>query len=246
MIGSPWKENGPDGGYEAAPRRRVQGEGGARGAEGGADGRASLVAKHGVHQTLINTWKRQATEGMASASRPRWSAPRPDGRAELDRLHAKIGQLVVERDSSREGERAPVIDPSGPANDDEPRPEARDDGAGASAAVDPAAVPAPLDWSVGLTHGPVHDESPLILAFAIAAWTNGATRLVAADRRAVPQDARYGAHQMARQAKSGGPERWVLRLVRLPLSLEDGARAGDGPWPPLTSSSSSGATLEPA
>ncbi|MGR3465372.1 transposase, partial [Limimaricola sp.] len=26
---------------------------------------AELVAKHGVHQTVINTWKRQALEGMA-------------------------------------------------------------------------------------------------------------------------------------------------------------------------------------
>ncbi len=25
---------------------------------------AELFAKHGVHQTLINTWKRQAVEGM--------------------------------------------------------------------------------------------------------------------------------------------------------------------------------------
>ena len=27
---------------------------------------AELVGKHGVHRTLINTWKRQAVEGMAS------------------------------------------------------------------------------------------------------------------------------------------------------------------------------------
>lgn len=26
---------------------------------------AQLVAKHGVHQTLINAWKKQAVEGMA-------------------------------------------------------------------------------------------------------------------------------------------------------------------------------------
>lgn len=26
---------------------------------------AELVAKHGVHQTLINSWKRQALEGMS-------------------------------------------------------------------------------------------------------------------------------------------------------------------------------------
>lgn len=26
---------------------------------------SQLVAKHGVHQTLINAWKKQAMEGMA-------------------------------------------------------------------------------------------------------------------------------------------------------------------------------------
>ena len=29
---------------------------------------AELVMRHGVHQTLINTWKRQAIEGMAGVS----------------------------------------------------------------------------------------------------------------------------------------------------------------------------------
>ena len=52
---------------------------------------AELVAKHGVHQTLINTWKRQALEGMSGIF---------SGKAEAKAAEkeGEIGQLVVERD----------------------------------------------------------------------------------------------------------------------------------------------------
>ncbi len=62
---------------------------------------AQLVSKHGVHQTMINAWRKQAIEGMAASfSGKAEAAPMVDG-AEIDRLHAKIGQLVVERDFLR-------------------------------------------------------------------------------------------------------------------------------------------------
>ncbi len=62
---------------------------------------AQLVSKHGVHQTMINAWRKQAIEGMAASfSGKAEAAPLVDG-AEIDRLHAKIGQLVVERDFLR-------------------------------------------------------------------------------------------------------------------------------------------------
>jgi len=62
---------------------------------------AQLVSKHGVHQTMINAWRKQAIEGMAASfSGKAEAAPVVDG-AEIDRLHAKIGQLVVERDFLR-------------------------------------------------------------------------------------------------------------------------------------------------
>lgn len=62
---------------------------------------AQLVAKHGVHQTLINAWKRQAMEGMAGVFLGRAETSAGDREAELERLHAKIGELVVERDFLR-------------------------------------------------------------------------------------------------------------------------------------------------
>ena len=59
---------------------------------------AELSAKHGVHPTMIAQWKRQAIEGMASTFSGKSEASAPVNQAEIDRLHAKIGQLLVERD----------------------------------------------------------------------------------------------------------------------------------------------------
>lgn len=59
---------------------------------------AELVAKDGVHQTLINTWKRQALEGMSGIFSGRAEAKAAEKDGEIEKLHAKIGQLVVERD----------------------------------------------------------------------------------------------------------------------------------------------------
>ncbi len=62
---------------------------------------AQLVAKHRVHQTLINAWKRQAVEGMAAVFSDKAEAAEAARGAEVERLHAKIGELVVERDFLR-------------------------------------------------------------------------------------------------------------------------------------------------
>lgn len=62
---------------------------------------AQLAAKHGVHQTMINAWKKQAVEGMASVFSGKAEAAEAAREGEIDQLHAKIGQLVVERDFLR-------------------------------------------------------------------------------------------------------------------------------------------------
>jgi transposase len=59
---------------------------------------AQLAAKHGVHQTLINAWKKQAVEGMSGTFSGKAEAAETDRQGEIDKLHAMIGQLVVERD----------------------------------------------------------------------------------------------------------------------------------------------------
>jgi transposase len=47
---------------------------------------------------MIAAWKRQAIEGLALTFSGKAEAVVAAGEAELARLHAKIGQLVVERD----------------------------------------------------------------------------------------------------------------------------------------------------
>jgi transposase len=59
---------------------------------------SQLVAKHGVHQTMISAWKRQALDGLAGVFSGRQAATEAAREDELEKLHAKIGQLLVERD----------------------------------------------------------------------------------------------------------------------------------------------------
>ena len=60
---------------------------------------AQLAAKHGIHQTMVGEWKRQATEGLAAVFSAKSAASETAKAVEADveKLHAKIGQLVVER-----------------------------------------------------------------------------------------------------------------------------------------------------
>ena len=59
---------------------------------------AELATKHGVHHTMIASWKRQAIEGMANTFSGGGDAAKAASESEVEKLHAKIGQLVVERD----------------------------------------------------------------------------------------------------------------------------------------------------
>ena len=61
---------------------------------------AQLAAKHGIHQTMVGEWKRQAMEGLTVVFSGRSAAQESAklAAAGVEKLHAKIGQLVVERD----------------------------------------------------------------------------------------------------------------------------------------------------
>jgi len=59
---------------------------------------AQLAAKHGVHQTMISEWKRQAVDGLTSVFSGKAEEKAATREGDLEKLHAKIGQLVVERD----------------------------------------------------------------------------------------------------------------------------------------------------
>ena len=59
---------------------------------------SELARKHSVHPNLIPGWKRQAIDGMAGVFDGK-AGEREQGReAETREHHAKIGQLVIERD----------------------------------------------------------------------------------------------------------------------------------------------------
>ena len=59
---------------------------------------AELSKKYGVHPTQIGTWKRAAIGNMVSTFTKRSGDPGRSDESQIDKLHSKIGQLVVERD----------------------------------------------------------------------------------------------------------------------------------------------------
>ncbi len=59
---------------------------------------SELATKHQLHPNQITQWKRQAIENLAKAFDDKAADAQVGGEAEVTKLHAKIGQLVVERD----------------------------------------------------------------------------------------------------------------------------------------------------
>ena len=65
-----------------------------------------IAAKHQVHPNQVSTWKRQAMDGLGAVFANGAGESGSDHEAEVHDLHAKIGQLTVERDFWHEGWRA--------------------------------------------------------------------------------------------------------------------------------------------
>lgn len=59
---------------------------------------AELAAKFSVHPNQVSDWKRQALEGMADIFKGKAERDSAASEAQVKDLHAKIGQLTVERD----------------------------------------------------------------------------------------------------------------------------------------------------
>jgi transposase-like protein len=57
-----------------------------------------IAARHQVHPNQVSLWKRQAVDGLGEVFSNGGDAGRRDHEAEIKELHAKIGQLTVERD----------------------------------------------------------------------------------------------------------------------------------------------------
>lgn len=61
---------------------------------------AQLATRHGIHPTMVGEWKKPAMDGLTAVFADRSAAVETakSSEAEVGKLHAKIGQLVVERD----------------------------------------------------------------------------------------------------------------------------------------------------
>ena len=84
-----------------AKRRRFSGELKAKVALEALRGDRTLqeiASKHRVHPNPVRTWKRQAIEGLGEMFSNGVERRRRDHESEVHELHAKIGELTVERD----------------------------------------------------------------------------------------------------------------------------------------------------
>lgn len=59
---------------------------------------AEIAAKHGIHQTLVNEWKRQLLDGATGVFEKEGGRAEKDAAAVTDELYKQIGQLKVEND----------------------------------------------------------------------------------------------------------------------------------------------------
>jgi transposase-like protein len=57
-----------------------------------------IAAKHKVHLNQVNAWKRQAVDGLCAVFSNGVDRTGRDHESEVRELHAKIGELTVERD----------------------------------------------------------------------------------------------------------------------------------------------------
>ena len=93
----PPTEGGMRNEHMATVQRGLQGEGSA-GALRGDKTIQEIAARHKVHPNQVSTWKQRAVEGMREVFSKGAERSRGEHEGEIRDLHAKIGELTVERD----------------------------------------------------------------------------------------------------------------------------------------------------
>jgi len=61
-----------------------------------------IAAKHRLHPNQVNTWKKQAIDGLSGVFSD-GGQPKGPSESEIKDLHAKIGKLAIENDFLRKG-----------------------------------------------------------------------------------------------------------------------------------------------
>jgi len=59
---------------------------------------AEIAARFGIHPNQVSDWKKQAVEGLTDVFKGKAARDELAHEAQVKELHAKIGQLTVERD----------------------------------------------------------------------------------------------------------------------------------------------------
>jgi transposase len=59
---------------------------------------AEIAAKHDIHPNLVQQWRRHAKESLPDLFSGKTAAHQSSREAEIKALHAKIGELTVEKD----------------------------------------------------------------------------------------------------------------------------------------------------
>ena len=59
---------------------------------------SELSARYGVHQSVMQRWKRQALENIEGIFSGKIEKQEQSHLSEINRLHQKIGQLTIEKD----------------------------------------------------------------------------------------------------------------------------------------------------
>ena len=62
-----------------------------------------IASRHNVHPNQVSSWKRQAVDGLGDVFAGGADRHKADHDVEIHDLHAKIGQLTIERDFLAKG-----------------------------------------------------------------------------------------------------------------------------------------------